>query len=212
MVVVFHAANRATTTSDISWRQQKRKIRRDGSKKAAINTHDWHLKLHVLLFWLNLCIREDLLTVIKHFHLQIALIRSLPFTWTCTWQDERVHAPVVKQTRCCNGKGSYWGCSTQRRQSVAGGSSAERTSVERCSGCPETQTCRRTGASCRMKRERERKKEVHKTKTATLAFSGGRKWAPCKRCCSADGSSCCRSAAGSFSSSPPESAAFPAQL
>lgn len=142
----------------------------------------------------------------EHFHLQIALIRSPPLTW----QDERVHASAVKQSRCCSGKGSYWGCRTQRPPSVAGGSSAEWASVERCPGCPETQTCRRRGASCRLKGDGE---EVccMNTKTATLAFSGGRKWAPCKRCCSADGSSCCRSAAGSFSSSPPKSAAFPAQ-
>lgn len=91
-----------------SHEDNKRKFRRDGSnkKKKGCNKYSWHLKLHVLLFCLNLCIREDLLKVIKHFHLKIALIRSLPLTWTHTWQNERVHVSAVKQTRCCSGKGS----------------------------------------------------------------------------------------------------------
>lgn len=40
------------------------------AKIAAINTHDRHLKPHVLLVCLNLLMREDLITSVRHFHLK----------------------------------------------------------------------------------------------------------------------------------------------
>lgn len=77
--------------------------------------------------------------------------RSRPLTWTGTCRGEQVRASAGRRSRCCSVKASSWGWSSQRRRSGTGGRSVQRTAVERRLGCPETQTCRRRGARCRMK-------------------------------------------------------------